>query len=237
MWLANGPASAKHSRSTPSYWFRTTDRPGLVISGQSLGHSRHHGRCRRCSVDAVAHVMGQIAPALTVGGLAMTERDSSPAYQAFSPSGRTVLALIERQIERSGGVAVLSFSDIEVLLRHHPRHLRLRPAAGQVAWLRGRRACVGPLPPCQQLQALADQLADNRTRTRRTDWRCRHACRNRVRCGCRSRALRSSSRRWRTSRLATGDDRLTERSQFMMASGRTGRLTPARSSLASRRHR
>ena len=46
----------------------------------------------------------------------MTERDSSPAYRALSPSARTVLALIERQIEHKGGVAVLSFSDIETLL-------------------------------------------------------------------------------------------------------------------------
>ena len=46
----------------------------------------------------------------------MTERDSSPAYRALSPSGRTVLALIERQVEHKGGTAVLSFSDIETLL-------------------------------------------------------------------------------------------------------------------------
>ena len=46
----------------------------------------------------------------------MTDRDSSPAYNALSPSARTVLALIERQIEHKGGVAVLSFSDIETLL-------------------------------------------------------------------------------------------------------------------------
>ena len=45
----------------------------------------------------------------------MADRDSSPAYRALSPSACNVLALIERQIEHKGGVAVLSFSDIEVL--------------------------------------------------------------------------------------------------------------------------
>ena len=52
---------------------------------------------------------------MTVGGLGMTDRDSSPAYRALSPSGRTVLAFIERQVERGGGVAAISYSDIEFL--------------------------------------------------------------------------------------------------------------------------
>ena len=41
----------------------------------------------------------------------MVDRDTSPAYQALSPAGRTVLAAIEREVERGGGVAVLSFND------------------------------------------------------------------------------------------------------------------------------
>ena len=45
----------------------------------------------------------------------MTDRDSSPAYRALSPAGRNVLGLIERQIEHKGGVATLSYSDIEIL--------------------------------------------------------------------------------------------------------------------------
>jgi hypothetical protein len=42
-------------------------------------------------------------------------RDSSPAYRALSPSARTVLGFIDRQVERGGGVATISYSDIEFL--------------------------------------------------------------------------------------------------------------------------
>ena len=37
----------------------------------------------------------------------------SPAYPALSPSGRRVLALIDSKVTHGGGVAVISFSDIE----------------------------------------------------------------------------------------------------------------------------
>ena len=37
----------------------------------------------------------------------------SPAYEALSPSGRRVLALIDSKVTHGGGVAAISFSDIE----------------------------------------------------------------------------------------------------------------------------
>ena len=37
----------------------------------------------------------------------------SPAYAALSPSGRRVLALIDSKVTHGGGVAAISFSDIE----------------------------------------------------------------------------------------------------------------------------
>ena len=38
---------------------------------------------------------------------------TSPAYAALSPSGRRVLALIDSKVTHGGGVAAISFSDIE----------------------------------------------------------------------------------------------------------------------------
>ena len=37
----------------------------------------------------------------------------SPAYTALSPSGRRVLALIDSKVAHGGGMAAISFSDIE----------------------------------------------------------------------------------------------------------------------------
>jgi hypothetical protein len=38
---------------------------------------------------------------------------TSPAYAALSPSGRRVLALIDSKVTHRGGVAAISFGDIE----------------------------------------------------------------------------------------------------------------------------
>ena len=38
---------------------------------------------------------------------------ASPAYAALSPTGRRVLALIEREVTRNGGVAAISYSNIK----------------------------------------------------------------------------------------------------------------------------
>ena len=162
----------------------------------------------------------------------MTERDSSPAYRALSPSARNVLGLIERQVEHKGGVAVLSFSDIEVLLGithgtcgYALRQVRLlgfvavervsaRPRLVNSFRLsphwqnhrRGRGAPIGGAGTPVAIGSAAGAEAEGETT-----------------------AVAGEHHAWRLA--------MTDRSQFTLAAARTSRLTHARSSLASRRHR
>ena len=131
----------------------------------------------------------------------MAERDSSPAYRALSPSARTVLALIERQVTHGGGVAAISFSDIESScgITHGTCGFALRQVRllGFVTVERGR--------PARLVNSFRlRRLADNR--------RGRGApiggAGTPVAIGSAAvpKPKRSNSRRWRTSRLATCDD-------------------------------
>ena len=77
----------------------------------------------------------------------MTDRSQmmqSPAYAALSPAGRKVLAAIEREVERGGGVVVISFADFA--RRCDVSHSAAYSGLKQVALLGFASAETGPRP-------------------------------------------------------------------------------------------
>ena len=77
----------------------------------------------------------------------MTDRSQmmqSPAYAALSPAGRKVLAAIEREVERGGGVVVISFADFA--RRCDVSHSAAYSGLKQVALLGFASVETGPRP-------------------------------------------------------------------------------------------
>ena len=118
-----------------------------------------------------------------------------------------MLALIERQVERNGGVAAISYSDIEVLLRRDPRHLRLRVAAGPVARLRALSSLRRPVTATSTHSGwpMAWRNLDA-VEAHRLAVQARLPLSGPLRVPKPRKQRATDSRRWRTSHLETGDD-------------------------------
>ena len=69
---------------------------------------------------------------------------TSPAYQALSPAGRKVLAAIEREVKRVGGVVVIGFADFA--RRCDVSHSAAYSGLKQVALLGFASVETGPRP-------------------------------------------------------------------------------------------